>query len=668
MAAAGEPATRFAHLLQPIRDLSKVWKIEIADELEKYIDEVAQLILTNPEDGVTQLNFAEAALLIQGSTAIYSRKVELLYQLVYQALDMLALDKAKDATSKKGKCVQTGLWAPIPETDELLTIDHLIKQGRNITLDQTAPEHRQALQRRVPLFLMPRDQADVRRKEFRISSCTVHHSGVYLLQESDCKLLDEVLASDATMQEGCLVGPLVPAPPSEVQDLDDRLQQLLRELPQDEPAKEDIAGSPSPEKDKKTPEKEKDKEENEQKTPAKQQEQQPAKADGPKPALPPAEDPWALLDEHELMGNDVPLEVGKTSKRLNAKKMGMTLEQLSQLDDLEAMSDAALWDTDATTSGAAPFLAAGNPIESLFLSVAGNLKSGGKYETQRAGFSAVWLEFEDLFVAAMAKRRSLAQARKAEKAAGAPMTPVRRVEDISDDDMSDTEGKKPGAVMAAPAVVDCMTPQKLDKDAMTPNAALAAYPPEMSEEMVRIEEQRKEVAMLENMIQDAQSKYESTIRQHLLTMQKDAGGDLDNKRYPQLYSNVRRWQDQLEPVLKEFESRPDFNIHTYNNKFLTKLSDFYKDGDTDKTIPFRRLVHGQPRWEVCRRFLTCLILTNSGNTDILYETEEERLNKFHLKLLNSKKEWISLEEEASAAGQGDAPPAAGSKRQRKAKA
>jgi hypothetical protein len=307
-------------------------------------------------------------------------------------------------------------------------------------------------------------------------------------------------------------------------------------------------------------------------------------------------------------------------------------------------------------------------VESLFLSVAGNLKTGGKYETQRAGFSAVWLEFEDLFAAAMAKRRSLAFSRKKAQADGAPVTPVRGVQDISDDEVSDTEGKKPGAVMAAPGFD--MTPQKLDKDAMamTPHTALAACPPEMSEEMVRIEEQRKEVAMLEMQIQDAQSKYESTIRQHLLSMQKDAGGDLDNKKYPQLYSNVRRWQDQLEPVLKEFESRPDFDIHTYNNKFLTKLSDFYKDGDASKTIPFRRLVHGQPRWEVCRRFLTCLILTNSGNTDIVYETEDERLNKFGVKLLNSKKEWISLDDDASAAGQGDAPPAAGQKRQKKAKA
>lgn len=39
------------------------------------------------------MNFAEAALLIQGSTCIYSKKVEFLYALVFQTLDVLASKK-----------------------------------------------------------------------------------------------------------------------------------------------------------------------------------------------------------------------------------------------------------------------------------------------------------------------------------------------------------------------------------------------------------------------------------------------------------------------------------------------------------------------------------------------------------------------------------------------
>ena len=41
------------------------------------------------DGGRTTLNFAEAALLIQGSAAVYSRKVEFLYSLIYQTLDLL---------------------------------------------------------------------------------------------------------------------------------------------------------------------------------------------------------------------------------------------------------------------------------------------------------------------------------------------------------------------------------------------------------------------------------------------------------------------------------------------------------------------------------------------------------------------------------------------------
>jgi len=153
------------------------------------------------------------------------------------------------------------------------------------------------------------------------------------------------------------------------------------------------------------------------------------------------------------------------------------------------------------------------------------------------------------------------------------------------------------------------------------------------------EEQRREVAMLEGMIQDAQQKYESTVRQHLQVLQKD-WVDLDDPKFPQLYANVRRWQDQLEPVLKEFESRPEFDIQSYSTKFLKKM-EVMDEAKTEKAVPFARLVHGQPRWEVCRRFLTCLLLTNQGNTEIVADEKDG----FAVKLLEAEQKMISLEEE-----------------------
>ena len=45
------------------------------------------------DDGKTTLNFTEAALLIQGSACVYSRKVEYLYALVCQTLDCIGTKK-----------------------------------------------------------------------------------------------------------------------------------------------------------------------------------------------------------------------------------------------------------------------------------------------------------------------------------------------------------------------------------------------------------------------------------------------------------------------------------------------------------------------------------------------------------------------------------------------
>lgn len=89
--------SRFAHLLKPIRELTKNWEIDVASELNDYLEELDEMCITF-DGGKTRLNFAEAALVIQGTTCIYSKKVELLYNLVYQTLEYI-----NDKNKKKNK-------------------------------------------------------------------------------------------------------------------------------------------------------------------------------------------------------------------------------------------------------------------------------------------------------------------------------------------------------------------------------------------------------------------------------------------------------------------------------------------------------------------------------------------------------------------------------------
>jgi Condensin II complex subunit CAP-H2 or CNDH2, N-terminal len=68
-AAAGDGKelrdSRFSHLLQPIRDLAANWDINIAGELEEYLEELESLTFAVEGCAGPALNFAEAALLIQ---------------------------------------------------------------------------------------------------------------------------------------------------------------------------------------------------------------------------------------------------------------------------------------------------------------------------------------------------------------------------------------------------------------------------------------------------------------------------------------------------------------------------------------------------------------------------------------------------------------------------
>ncbi|KYQ94394.1 hypothetical protein DLAC_04692 [Tieghemostelium lacteum] len=85
--------SKFAYLLQPIKDLADNWNIDISKELDEYLQDLSNIEITV---NAKSLNFAEAALLIQGSAVIYSKKVEYLYNLIYQTMEFLNKKKKRE--------------------------------------------------------------------------------------------------------------------------------------------------------------------------------------------------------------------------------------------------------------------------------------------------------------------------------------------------------------------------------------------------------------------------------------------------------------------------------------------------------------------------------------------------------------------------------------------
>lgn len=79
-------------ILQANRDPETNWEVDVAKSLEEYLLKICSGEISG-DDRAHSVNFAEAALLLQGSVQVYSRKVEYLYSLVLHALEFLSQKK-----------------------------------------------------------------------------------------------------------------------------------------------------------------------------------------------------------------------------------------------------------------------------------------------------------------------------------------------------------------------------------------------------------------------------------------------------------------------------------------------------------------------------------------------------------------------------------------------
>lgn len=221
-----ERENRFSSLLAPVRDLAQNWNIDVARDLEDYLEELEHLEISF-DGGITSLNFAEAARLIQGSACVYSRKVEYLYSLIYQALELLSA-QSKNAKNKKGGAAG-GLSgadadaAALEEEarDEFLLLDDVVTEGRNIDLAERAddlaltlemtmgyvggsgatPTQRKqaaAVLAKTPLSVMAAcrfDRRDDRGSDFLLQSCAVSRVSWQTASAGLTAVFDEVFQS-----------------------------------------------------------------------------------------------------------------------------------------------------------------------------------------------------------------------------------------------------------------------------------------------------------------------------------------------------------------------------------------------------------------------------------------------------------------------------------------
>ncbi|KAL3989358.1 hypothetical protein ACH3XW_27345 [Acanthocheilonema viteae] len=220
MAEDDELSTRYAFLLQPIRDLQKNWDIDISHLLEEFVERIRELSeqsgLDDEEIGEEdKFNFAEAAILIQGSTMVYGKKVEYVHGLARDFYEQLRDKKTfRKRNSDNMEHVEDDVDEYSQEPDdpcELIQFTNVrTVDWKTLMLKNEAKPP--PLLAQIPISLMPladfektnvplyssRNPKELigKRDDFIINTGFIHESGALLLDLANAKLLNDFMVQE----------------------------------------------------------------------------------------------------------------------------------------------------------------------------------------------------------------------------------------------------------------------------------------------------------------------------------------------------------------------------------------------------------------------------------------------------------------------------------------
>ena len=170
---------RLQELLRPIRELSAVWDIHLANYLDEYLENISTIDLSEDYNPDT-LNFSQAGLLIQGTTNIYAKKVKHLYDLVTSS----TVIPDTDETQQKGKKRQRKTIEYV-SNEKLVPID-LPDTIDSTTLDTDEPRLDVTTMPKIPFCLLHSLDSKTAsgQNNYRINNVPNQENGVIILDGS----------------------------------------------------------------------------------------------------------------------------------------------------------------------------------------------------------------------------------------------------------------------------------------------------------------------------------------------------------------------------------------------------------------------------------------------------------------------------------------------------
>ncbi len=637
---------RFHEFLQPIRDLASNWDIDIAESLENYLDELENLSVTFDVSGNKDLNFAEAALLIQGSTAIYSKKVEYLHQLVIQALSLITNQKSKvneKDNENNGKAAKLkGVSSSVLDDERILfgtdptylLLDDIIEEGNNIDLvidaksikDRRRSSGQHSISAdisRVSMVLMHSImQEDHGGASLKMSTCQMDTSGALIIGgqlAQNTNLFRNSIGVNSSLHNDIYYN----QDDIHIMD-DDNNDDIVYNDAYDVDAR-DNHETRSNQNDgnnytkavftKRTILKTKPKE-------VKNSNLQ-------------------LLDPHEAQKGSKSVKKGRPylvpSQLLKStnEKLSNQLVHVPLLLSMKSMSAKIF---DALIDGNVPLTGVAHCHFNDII----RIQKAEKMKNIR-NMKKNSEVFEEEYVYTDANNDDNYRHNNNNNNNNNNDDENNEIYDNYEDHANwndagydDDDHFNPNPIdnnenminneIGAMEIIDNMLPY--DGHASETAAALAKILAD-EEELAR----RVENALNEGLNQSATSSYEVLCRKYIDNFMRGAE---NFARETNLSKRVKEWTNKLEPKLKEQEEAPQFDIHQYSDKILNRVSGLAADTNDTSNIPFYEVVKDQSPAEVCRLFLACLQLANLGNINVLPNSDPSKVNSIPA-TANSKK-------------------------------
>ncbi|ETM00457.1 hypothetical protein L917_02820, partial [Phytophthora nicotianae] len=689
------------------RDLSKNWNIDLASELEEYMDKLENLnIAFDPEDGASiangeepgVMNFAEAALLIQGTSVIYSRKVEYLHALVYQTLAHLSKPDDKqqnqqngDTGEEQGKKDDEDAEAsvfnnPLPLYDELeeaksthITLKRAKEEGEDTKNDRRRKrkeakalnKSKNNIQASIALMgsLVP-DERD-HGETFKLLSCNLHSTGVLLLDEASKKYLkpaqytagDQSLAFGET--PGRQGGMWVAADgenPATTLNFDDM------DVNDDDEHENAFVDQPDYEYDSGEPVQDVPIDETVENTQQLEQTTDSRPATRSVTALSTVEkDPWAPVDAYDASTAVArPFKKGRSYPRVPAYKKKKTgPAALSNKDgavgmddevEQDGLSDPAFQDRFFMSSTGPQWAswvwtetASENPLEKTCK------RTFCKAPLLVKTCDALWQR--------EAKWRSIMRRCEAREKQSAQAMLLR--EQAMEEEEADNDQMQALTLSTATARLDMAfrndANDNEEEDSNGDNDYDGGFDGDWDQG--DFDDPMSSYEAVDT--SGGPLTYEEICRQHLASFMS---GTEKYVRETDLSKKVSDWQDKLSPLLKQQDTRPPFDIHQYGREIIGRLEEEQKNSSLEKhskttkkaqnkrarlateeeeteTVPFETLVDGKSQFEVCRLFLASLQLANSGNVALSHArtAAEHGQVPFEMQLLSTANVFEALQ-------------------------